>query len=168
MGHLGQVANGFSIPRQRLYFQGRLTKAIEYRVVYNRGFINPEDLLDAYLTFRLVDDRLQARVGRYRVPYSYEWWMEMNQYFVNPERSLFAVNFGLNRMYGGSLVGKLWEDRFDYAVGIFDGPRNSFEDYNNGKDIISYINFRPWADSKEYEFLKYLNLGGSVDYGQSG
>ena len=27
------------------------------------------------------------------------------------------------------------------------------------------MNFRPWADSKEYEFLKYLNLGGSVDYG---
>jgi phosphate-selective porin OprO/OprP len=165
MGHLGQTVNGFAIPRERFYFQGRLTKLIEYRLVMTRGFITQQDLLDAYLTFRLKDDRVQARIGRYRAPYSYEWWMEPNQYFINPERSVFNANLGLNRMIGAALTGKVFEDRFDYAVGIFDGPRNSFEDYNSGKDIVSYLNFRPWANSKEYRFLEYLNLGGSVDYG---
>jgi phosphate-selective porin OprO/OprP len=44
---------------------------------------------------------------------------------------------------------QLWgialEQRVDYALAAFDGPRNSFEDFNEAKDVMAYLNARPFG-----------------------
>ena len=160
------VHSGFSIPRQRWYFTGRMTKAVEFYTTINRGF-GTLDLFDAFLNFK-YDDRLMFKVGRMKTPFSYEFYAMSAPDFIVPERSLFNSNFSPNRELGLMTWGQLFEKRLDYAVGMFNGARLSFQDTNDEKDVISYMNARPFGALKEDEpwsFLKFLNVGGSVDYG---
>jgi phosphate-selective porin OprO/OprP len=65
-------------------------------------------------------------------------------------------------MFWGTILDK----RADYALGVFDGPRNSYEDFNDAKDIMGYINTRPFFRENNKGFLlRDLNLGGSFTYG---
>ncbi len=154
---------GFYINRMRLYFNGRLTKPIEYSVSVNKG-ISDLDLLDAYLNFN-YDRRFQIRVGRYRVPYTYDWYALSNQFLPTPERSMFALNYGYNRNFAVMGHGELFDDRVDYAVAAANGPRNSYIDENSHKDVLAYVNYRPFGTSERFKALKHLNLGGSMGYG---
>ena len=66
---------------------------------------------------------------------------------------------------GAQLWGQLGKKSIDYAVGIFDGPRNQQVDFNAAKDVIAYLSVRPFQEVASLPALKYLNLGGSVDFG---
>ena len=57
------------------------------------------DLLDGNLNFR-PSERFQVKFGRMLVPYSYDWFDHLEQYFITPERALFPLNFGLSRQAG--------------------------------------------------------------------
>ena len=153
--------DNFVIPRARIFFNGRLTKPWEYMFSINRGFGNL-DVLDAYINYR-PSDALQLKVGRFMTPFNYEQFAVQNMWLIAPERSLFTSNLGLNRQIGAQLWGQVWKKRVDYATGVFDGPRNSFEDFNAAKDIMAYVNVRPFGE-RDSPF-KYLNLGGSFVYG---
>lgn len=159
------TTGGFFIARQRWYFTGRATKGLEYYTSINRSYGN-FDVLDAYLNFN-HDPRLQVRLGRYRVPYSYEWWANPIQTQIQPERSVFAVNYGLARMIGLMAWGQVLNKKVDCAVGGFNGPRNSFEDTSVGEDFIAFGNVRPFDNGKDKSipWLRFLNLGGSTDFG---
>ncbi len=156
------VVNDFDIPRARFYFSGRLTRPIEYQLAFQRS-INSFDLLNAYINLR-YDERFQLRIGRYRAPYTYEWAKLSIWELLTPERSPFAVNFGPNRQIGVMGWGNMFTNRLEYAVGVFDGPRNSYQDFNNAKDIMAFIDYRPFVDTDSA--LKYLSFGGSLDEGQ--
>jgi len=158
---------GFYIPRMRFIFNGHLTKPIEYTVSINKG-LGSLDLLDAYLNFN-YDERLQFRIGRYRVPFTYDWYAMSNQFLVSPERSVFAINYGYNRNFAAMIHGELMDKEVDYAVAIANGPRNSYFDTNSDKDLLAYLNVRPFRNLQGWEDFKNLNVGGSVAYGtQSG
>jgi phosphate-selective porin OprO/OprP len=150
-----------NIPRARIYFSGRMTKPIEYQLSIQRS-LNNLDLLNAYVNFH-YDDRLQVRLGRYRAPYTYEWYKLSNFDLLTPERSMFALNFGPNRMVGLMGWGFLFNEKLEYSVGIFDGARNSFQDFNNSKDVMSFLEYRPWIGTDSP--LRNLSVGGSVDAG---
>jgi phosphate-selective porin OprO/OprP len=49
---------------------------------------------------------------------------------------------------------------------MFNGPRNSFEDFNDAQNITAYLNARPFGQSERFAFLRHLNLGGSVEAGE--
>ncbi len=68
-------------------------------------------------------------------------------------------------MLGAKRWGTLLDKRLDYAVGVFNGPRNSFEDFNESKDVIGYLNARPFGEREEGALLRNLNVGGSFAYG---
>ena len=161
-GNQVPVHSGFYLPRARVYFDGHFTKPIEYNFSFNRGYSN-FNLLNGYLNFNYFDDRFQLRVGRFKTPYTYEFYKINNWRLLVPERSIFNVNFALNRQVGLMGWGQLFDNRLEYAVGIFDGPRNSFEDYNTSKDVVAFLNFIPFINSDGP--LKNLNVGGSVDFG---
>ena len=154
---------GFYIPRMRLIFNGRLTKPIEYNVSINKG-LGSLDLLDAYLNFN-YDPRFQFRIGRFRVPFTYDWYALSNQFLPTIERSVWAINEGYNRNFAAMLHGELCEERVDYALAVANGPRNSYYDTNASKDLLSYLNVRPFMHSEQVPELKHLNLGGSFAYG---
>ena len=87
--------SGFYFPRQRFFFNGRITRPIEYVFSINRG-LNILDLLDAFLNFNF-DDRFQVRFGRYFTPLGYDQFAIRNLWLPTPERSLFTTNLGPNR-----------------------------------------------------------------------
>jgi phosphate-selective porin OprO/OprP len=154
--------NSFIVPRARLYFDGRISKPIQYQVSIqdSYGVLN---LFNAYLNFG-YDERLQLRVGRFKTPFTYEFY-KLNVYNqLAPERSIYNVNFQANRQVGLMGWGELFEKRAEYAVGIFDGPRHSYQDFNAAKDVMAFVNFKPF-EKREGSFLRDLNIGGSVDYG---
>jgi phosphate-selective porin OprO/OprP len=164
--HTGQgtVHNGFFLPRQFWVFSGRITKPIEYVTSFQKGLGNV-DVRDAFVNFR-YDDRFMFKVGRFKPPFTYEFYAISNQDLMAPERSMFAINFGDNRELGAMAWGDLFEERLDYAVGMFNGPRNSFEDFNDTQNVTAYLNARPFGQSERFAFLRNLNLGGSVEAGE--
>ena len=155
--------SGFFLPRQRFFFNGRITKPIDYVFSINRG-LNSLDLLDAFLNFNF-DERFQFRIGRYMTPLTYDQFAIRPMWLPTPERSLFTTNLGLNRQIGAMGWGYLFDRRLDYAVGVFNGSRNSFQSLSNGKDFIGFVNARPFQDSDSLWFLKFLNVGTSVAFG---
>lgn len=159
----GLLHSQFFIPRQRWYFTGRVTRNVEYYTSINRGY-GSLDVLDAFISYR-IDERLQFRVGRMKTPYLYEYYSMAEGDLVAPERSMYAGNLAGNRQDGAMALGELFEGRLGYALGIFNGPRNSFQDYNSAKDAIGYVNSRPFLTSETFKALNYLNIGGSFEVG---
>src|SRR5262249_54818559 len=101
------------------------------------------------------------RIGRFKTPFLYEFYAVPTPALANGEWSLFFNNFALNRGFGAMLWGRLFRDRLDYAVGLFDETPNGVLDLGNRKDVIAFLNvlpFKPWTDSP----LENFNVGGSV------
>ena len=155
--------NGFFFPRQRIFFNGRMTRPIEYVFSMNRG-LGSFDILESFLNLHR-GDRLQIRFGRYFTPMGYDQYAVRNLWLPTPERSLFTTNLGPGRQIGLMAWGYLFDKRLDYAAGLFTGPRNSFEDRNVSKDFTGYLNMRPFQNSERFEFLKDFNAGASIAYG---
>ncbi len=156
-----EISNGFSIPRQRLYFNGTIYQSIGYEFVLQHTF-GSLGLLHAFGDVR-VNDNLNIRVGRYRTPFSYEWWILPNLVLTTPERSLFGVNFAPNRQTGATAYGTGLDDRLEYALGLFNGGRNGFIDTNDGLDFLGYLDVRPFARGEGP--LQHQHLGGSINVG---
>ena len=129
------------MPRQWYIFAGRLTKNFEYFTSWAEG-IDTLNMLWTFLNIR-YDDRLQFKIGRVFVPFAYEWYRVPTPFLINPERSLWTNNFVPATDVGMFAWGQLFENRFDYAVGIFNGTKNSFVDSNNSKDVIAFPEFHP-------------------------
>ena len=98
-------------------------------------------------------------------PLTYDQFAIRPMWLPTPERSLFTTNLGLNRQIGAMGWGYLFDRRLDYAVGVFNGSRNSFQSLGHGMDFISFVNARPFQDSESLWFLQFLNVGTSVAYG---
>lgn len=156
--------SGFFLPRQRFFFDGNITESIEYELAINRG-VNNINLLNAYLNFHF-DDRLQVRLGRFFTPFTYDQYGVSNYWLLTPERSLFVTNLSPNRQIGLMAWGYLLDKRLDYAVGTFNGSRNSFESLNNSLDLVSYINARPFQQAESWPLLRFLNVGSSIAFGR--
>ena len=152
----------FVVARQWFIFTGRLTKPFEYFVSSNENQ-GAFALLWTWLNIH-YDDRLQLKVGRIFTPFTYEYYQVPTAFLINPERSLFGNNFNMSTDIGIQAWGQLLKKRIDYAVGIFNGVRAGIIDLNDSKDLIAYMNIRPFLES-DIPLLKYLNVGGSVDTG---
>jgi phosphate-selective porin OprO/OprP len=152
------------MPRQRIFFSGNITKPIEYELAINRG-LNNLNLLNAFINLHL-DDRFEVRIGRYITPFPYDQYAVPNYWTLTPERSLFTTNLGTNRQIGAMAWGYLADERVDYAAGVFNGSRNSFENLDNFLDFVGYVNVRPFQESETLSFARFLNVGTSVAVGR--
>ena len=157
--------SGLYIPRVRVYFEGQLTRLFQYEVSIQRSVEGVWDLLDGNVDINL-DQRFQVRFGRMLVPYSYDWYDHLEQYFITPERSLFPLNFGLSRSAGLMAHGFLFDDRLEYAAGGFDGHLTGLADNNTTRDAVGYLNFRPFLHSEQFPLLRNVNVGASGFLGQ--
>ncbi|WP_437205563.1 porin [Planctomicrobium sp. SH664] len=153
----------YDLARARLIFNGQLTKPIDYSLSINKG-LGSLDLLDAFVNFD-YDSRFQVRIGRYRMPFTYDWYSLSNQFLPTPERSVFAMNYGYNRNTGIMLHGEILDGMSEYAIASTIGPRNAYFDTNSSKDILAYFNIRPFEHSPHFKPLKNLNVGASMAYG---
>ena len=156
------VTSTFLIPRQWVIFAGRLTKPFEYYVSIAEGIDNL-NILDVFMNINF-DPRIQFKIGRYKTPFTYEFYNLPINGFITPERSLFFNNFGLNRDIGLMAWGQMFDNRFDYAAAIVNGTRNGYVDTNDFKDFAGLVNFRPFATWTDH-WLENFNIGGSTDTG---
>jgi phosphate-selective porin OprO/OprP len=162
---LSPTRSGLYIPRVRFYFEGRLTRGFEYEVSLQRSVEGVWDLLDGNINLRPADS-FQVQFGRMLVPYSFDWYDHLEQFFLTPERGLFPLNFGISRSAGLKWHGFLFEDRLQYAVGGYDGRLEGIADNNTTRDAVGYLNWRPFLRDDAPEGLKYLNIGVSGFLGQ--
>ncbi len=155
--------DSFVLPYQLFVFNGRVTKPFEYFA----SFANLYNVWVALWNFMDVhyDDRLRFRIGKVFTPFGYEWWQVPLAFRLQPELSIFYNNFGPATDLGAFAHGSLFKKRMDYAAGIFNGATPISIDPNNGKDIIAFLNFKPFLES-DIPALKNLNFGGSVDAGR--
>lgn len=163
-GNQDPARSGVYLPRVRTYFEGDITKSFQYEVSLQRSVEGTFDILDANVNWRPME-QFQVKLGRFLVPYSYDWYDHLEQFFITPERGLFPLNFGLSRAGGGMVWGKLAEKRVEYAVGWFSGQVAGLADTNTTRDAVAYINTLPFRSSEKYPALRYLNLGGSIAVG---
>jgi phosphate-selective porin OprO/OprP len=157
-----EINDTFALARERLILTGKATKLIDFNFSTQASF-DAFTILDAWVNFHF-DDRFQVRVGRLRTPFTYEFYTVLASQVINPERSLFFNNFGLGRDVGAMAWGTVFEKRFDYAVGVFNGTRNGFVDGNDGKDVVAYWNIKPLAPLEGSPFQNF-QLGASMMYG---
>jgi phosphate-selective porin OprO/OprP len=153
------VKDSFLIPRQWFMFSGRITRPIGYFLSLAEGF-DTTNILDVFLDLE-YNPRMVFRMGRYKTPFTYEFFVEPIQGLILPERSLFFNNFGQNRDLGVMAYGRLANSTLDYAVGIFNGARNGFVATSDSKFISSFVNWKPFNNS-EGSSLENFNIGGSV------
>ena len=92
------ASGGIFNPRTRVYFEGNLTRPINYEFSFQETY-NTTNLLDSYVNYRFSDG-FQLRFGRYKTPFTYEWYRVHVWHLLAPERSLFATNFEGNRRFG--------------------------------------------------------------------
>ena len=157
--------SGLYIPRVRVYLEGRLTRFWEYEVSLQRSLDGTWDLLDGNLNLRL-SEAFQVKFGRFLVPYSYDWFDHLEQYFIAPERALFPLNFGLSRQAGLMAWGRAREGRLDWALGGFNGHLTGLADNNPNQEAVGYFNLRPFLGSDRFPALRHLNVGASGAIGQ--
>jgi phosphate-selective porin OprO/OprP len=157
--------SGVYVPRVRVYFEGRLTRYWEYEVSLQRSLDGVWDLLDGNLNLRL-SEAFQIKLGRCLVPYSFDWFDHLEQYFIAPERALFPLNFGLSRQAGLLAWGKAGDGRLDWALGGFNGHLSGVTDNNPDQAAVGYFNLRPFLGSDRFPALRYLNIGASGALGQ--
>jgi phosphate-selective porin OprO/OprP len=157
--------SGVYVPRVRVYFEGRLTRNWDYEVSLQRSLDGNWDLLDGNINLRLAEG-FQIKLGRCLVPYSFDWFDHLEQYFIAPERALFPLNFGLSRQAGVMAWGNAADGRLDWAIGGFNGHLSGVTDNNPDQEAVGYFNFRPFLNSAGYTPLRHLNIGASGSLGQ--
>ncbi len=158
------VRDTFIIPRQWWMFSGRITKPIGYFVSFQNA-VDTVSMLDVFVDLN-YNPKLQGRIGRFKTPFTYEFLVEPIQGLITPERSLFFNNFGQNRDLGAMAYGRLFDNSFDYAAGVFNGTRNGFVANQDSKFFSGFVNWRPFKNS-EGSLLENFNVGGSVYSGNA-
>jgi len=153
------VADTFDIARQWFVFNGHLTKPYEYYVSFNNSF-DTFAALDVFLNVN-YDKRLQFRFGRFKSPFTYEFYAQPTEALASGEWSVFFNNFGMNRILGAMLWGESVAGRIDYAAGIFNSIPNAQFDLSNPKSVIAFLNFAPFRPATD-SLLENFNLGGSL------
>ncbi len=160
---MGIQASGITNPRTRVYFYGHLTRPFSYEFSFQESY-GTLNLLDSYINYR-HSDAFNLQFGRYKTPFTYEWYRVHIWDLLAPERSLFAQNFEGQRRFGLMGHGDLFDKRLEYAVGSFNGQRNGYTDFNSHQDVMAFLNFKPFYNREEGFLLRDLQVGGSLDAG---
>ena len=158
------VKDTFAFPRQWFMFSGRITKPLGYFVSLAEGF-DTVNILDVFLDIN-ADPRFNIRMGRYKMTFTYEFFVEPPQALISPEYSLFFNNFGQNRDLGVMAYGRILQNKVDYAAGIFNGSRNGFLATQDQKYFSGFLNWKPFGNAED-SLLENFNVGGSVFAGDT-
>lgn len=111
--------------RLRFGAQGRFVEEFNFRVEMElagslanaTGF--RAQLTDAYVAWNRFDSA-NIRAGQFKTPFGFEQlYLDPRLYFV--ERSLVNDRLTPGRQIGAQVGGEAWDERFNYAVGLFNG-----------------------------------------------
>jgi phosphate-selective porin OprO and OprP len=153
----------FLVRRARLGIEATVFDYFEFRLLPDFGQ-GQSRIQDSYINVHYVD-WLQIQAGKFKEPVSYEELIQ-DRFVPTMERSLIdqivpARDVGV--MIHGQ---KLLDDRFDYAIGIFNGGTNGDMDTNDSFDGAARVVARPFKSDFFPEAMQLLQIGISGTFGQ--
>ena len=110
--------NKFDLRRVRLLMGGSVFNRVDYKFEYEFQGVSSRRVLDAYVDVHALS-YLSARVGQGKEPFSLEQvTKDMNIFFA--ERSM-GYYLTPRRDIGVMAHASIWDDAFNYGVGVFNG-----------------------------------------------
>jgi phosphate-selective porin OprO/OprP len=154
--------DGFLVRRARLGIEATVFNYYEFRLLPDFG-LGKTVIQDSYLNVHYID-AFQLEAGKFKEPVSYEQLIQ-DRFVPTLERSLIdqivpARDVGV-MVHGQKLLG----NRFDYAIGVFDGEINGDSDTNNSLDLAYRGVVRPFAGDFFPCFMQSLQVGASGTVG---
>ncbi len=165
------VNDTFLLRRVRPIIEGTVYEKFDYRVMLDfasgvsLSANNNSSVLDAYGDLRIRPE-FTIRAGKFKEPVGLERLQSWgNLPFV--ERG-FPTQLVPNRDVGLMLHGELFESRFNYQLGVFngtsDGGSNDFETSDSDKDFAGRVFIHPFRKN-DSDAVRKLGLGISGTYG---
>lgn len=155
--------NRFDIRRARLVFRGQLTQWFRFGLEYEFQGNETKHLVDAYGE-AVIKGLHGIRIGQFKEPFSLEW-QTRDKGILFAERSM-GYYLTPRRDIGFMAHGSVFQDRFNYALGIFngDGPDGSSRgnEYDN-PEIAGRVAVKPFKDTG-LTFLDHFHIGMSATY----
>lgn len=149
----------FQVRRTRLYATGVLEHIWGYMVMakWDRG---TPALHFAWLEYQQYPFA-RLRLGQFKQPYSLEG-VNSDHYFDFNERSLWVANLLQLEDLGVMAHGKLWGQRLEYGLGVFNGRGANKDDANDEKETVGQLTLVPFRvlDAPGWKGL-HLSLSGS-------
>lgn len=152
----------FLARRARLGIEATVFEHFEFRLLpdYGQG---QDRLQDAYMNVHYVDC-FQFTAGKFKEPCSYEELIQ-DRFVPTVERSIIdqvTPQRDVGAMFHGQ---KLFDDRLDWAIGIFNGEINGDVDKNRSFDGAARVAVRPFNCETYPEWTRGLQLGVSGTWG---
>lgn len=168
--------DGFTARRIRPTFQGTLFGKYDFRFTPEFGEANNNlsgsgnisRVVDAYVDARF-DPAFKIRAGKFK-PFVGLERLQGGGDIKFIERSYVSNNFLPNRGLGASLYGDVWDNKFSYAVGLFNGTADGGEDTtridsDNDKEYAARVFTTPFKGSDSA--LEGLGFGIAATYSDS-
>ncbi len=147
----------------RIYAQAWFNK--DWEVKIEGDFVGGEpELQDGYFAWNHFPEA-SLKVGQFKQPFSMEQVQSLLFWKFTERPPIDRATTG--RDLGVQLSGKLFDERVEYAVGVFNGAgrsNNGVTDNNSDKDAAWRLVLRPFVTSDSV-WLKGLYLGGSGTWG---
>ena len=172
----GDTPNGFTARRIRPTFEGTLFGKYGFRFMpeFGEGVNRAQDsgntarVVDAYADANF-ERWLKLRVGKFK-PFVGLERLQSGSAIKFIERSYVSNNLLPNRDLGVSVFGQVWDDKLEYAVGVFNGVNDGAEnttllDTNDDKDYAIRLFATPFKDSDGP--LSGLGFGIAATYGDA-
>lgn len=147
----------FLLRRARVQLDATVAGWLSARLILGDLFSNlkaptPPLLKDAWLDLQLAS-WLELRVGRQKVPFSYEWLLTSSNQLDFIENSLSFSSLVPQYDLGAALHGRWWEGRGEYWLGCFNGDGDESQDSVGGKLMAAHVSVSP---------VKGVHLGASA------
>jgi phosphate-selective porin len=155
--HSSVGINEFAIRRARFDVRGALDEDWAYFLAMNFAGRNAS-LWEAWLEYRYYP-AARFKVGQFKEPFSYDQLLSI-AWLPFIERSMGAHNLAPARDIGLQMAGDIWDYKFTYAVGIFNGSGPNIEDFSTDKEAAARILISPWYDTGPV-WIKNFTVGGS-------
>lgn len=153
--------DSFFTDRVRFYTEGNLYKYVQYKV--EAEFASSAVLRDAYLNIN-YDPRLNAQIGQYKIPFSYEELLS-KRYLDLVERSAVTLStVNPSRDIGVMAHGRFGGGLLNYQLALLNGSGQNRSDTNSAKDIAARFVLAPFVSQKDSS-LAGFNVGGAVTFG---
>jgi phosphate-selective porin OprO/OprP len=156
----------FAMRRVRPIFEGTLFEYIDFRLMPDFAG-GSASLFDAYINLKYLQDA-QLMIGKYKPPIGLERLQSATAtMFVERGLPTFLVP---TRDLGVQVWSDLREGMFSYAIGAFNGARDSGNadvgdiDSNDSKDVAARVFTQPFLETN-WEALRGLGFGFAVSYG---
>ncbi len=122
-------------------------------------------LQEGWLEYRKYGS-FRIRAGEVYEPFSMEAvysarWLDLI------ERATIVNALSPQEDIGIMAFGKVWDNRFEYALGFFNGQGRNRDSTVSDKDFTTRIAYSPFLHASSLPFLKKLNVGASFSTGNN-